>query len=37
MKLGVLGEYGEFTVVGVTRNHLRIRLMKLSLLGECTE
>jgi hypothetical protein len=28
MELSVLGEYGEFTVVGFTRTHLRIRFMK---------
>ncbi len=28
MKLSVFGEYGEFTVVGLTRTHLRISLMK---------
>ncbi len=30
MKLSVFGEYVKFTVVGLTRTHLRIRLIKLS-------
>ncbi len=37
MNLSIFGEYGEFTVVGLTITHLRIRLMKLSALGECAE
>jgi hypothetical protein len=31
------GECGEFSVAGLTITHLRICLMKLSALGECTE
>jgi hypothetical protein len=30
MKLSVFGEYDKFTVVGITRTHLGIRLMNLS-------
>ena len=37
MKQSVLGEYGEFTVVGLIRTYLRIRSMKLSTVGECAE
>jgi hypothetical protein len=37
MKLGVFGEYGEFTWVGLTTTHLRIQLMKFSAVGECAE
>ncbi len=37
MKLSVLGEHSEFTVFGLTRTHLQIRLMKLGALGECAE
>jgi hypothetical protein len=36
-KLSVFGEYGEFTVVGLSRTRLRIRFMKLSILGEYAE
>jgi hypothetical protein len=37
MNLSVFGGYGEFTVFGLTRTHLQIRLMKFSALGECAE
>jgi hypothetical protein len=33
MRLSIFGEYGKFTVVGLSGTHLRIRLMKLSTLG----
>jgi hypothetical protein len=34
MKLSVFGDFGKFTVVGLTKARLRMRLMKLSVLGE---
>jgi hypothetical protein len=37
MNFTVFGEYREFTVVGLTRTHLQIRLMKLSALGICAK
>ena len=37
MKLSALREYGEFTVVSLTRIRLRMRGMTLGALGECAE
>ncbi len=37
MKLSIFRECGEFTVVGLTRTHLRKGIMKLSALWECAE
>jgi hypothetical protein len=37
MKLSILGEFGKFTLAGLTRTRFRIRLMKLNTLGECEE
>ncbi len=37
MKIDVFGEYGEVTVVGLTRTGIRICLMQLKALGEYAE
>jgi len=36
MKISELGKDAEFSVYGLTRTHLRMRNMKLSV-GECSE